>query len=93
MNKSKITIEYNEEYKNKYVEQKVKRPGGRTMTDRVKVAVKNPRCWEVITVENTISYRPGQRLNKKQVESLCRGAKFDVEIGQTGQFRVTNSRY
>ena len=79
--------------KKKSVKQKVKRPNGRYMTDHVMVDVKDPRCWEVITVENTISYTPGQRLTKKQVQGLCSGAGYDVEIGLPGQFRVTNSRY
>lgn len=57
------------------------------------VPVNNPKAWEVITVENSSSYMPGQHLNKKQVQTLCRGAGFDVVIGQPGQFRVTNSRY
>ena len=90
---NKVKIEFDGSRKHKFVEQKVKRPGGRTMTDRVKVPVKDPRCWEVITIENSILYSPGQRLTKKQVESLCRGTLYEVEIGQSGQFRVTNSRY
>ena len=94
MNKSTITIEYDVSMKKKSVDQKMKHPKtGRMMRERVMVDVKDPRCWEVITVENTISYTPGQRLTKKQVQGLCSGAGYDVEIGLPGQFRVTNSRY
>ena len=88
----KIKIEYNESAKKKRVDV-TKNQGSRQVRTMEMVDVKNPRCWEVITVENSMNYTPGQRLNKKQVESLCRGAKFDVEIGQEGQFRVSNSRY
>ncbi len=90
---NKVKIEYDGSRKHKFVEQKVKRPGGRTMTDRVKVAVKDPRCWEVITIENSILYMPGQRLTRKQVEALCRGDRYEVEIGQSGQFKTNHSRY
>ena len=57
------------------------------------IKVNNPRAWEVITVENSINYVPGQRLNKKQVEMLCKGEGFDVAIGQPGQFRQHNRGY
>jgi len=93
MNKSKITIEYDDCMKQKQVVKKVKRPGGRVITDREMVTVKDPKCWEVITVENTVKYTPGYRLNKKQMEVLCRSAKYDVEIGMPGQYRVSSSRY
>ena len=65
---------------------------GRSYTYKT-VPVNNPKAWEVITVENSSIYMHGQRLNKKQVQTLCRGAGFDVTIGQPGQFRVTDSRY
>ena len=94
MNKSKITIEYNVELKQKSVKKNIKSPnrGGRSY-EHVLVDVKEPRCWEIITVENTLSFTPGQRLTKKQVQGLCSGAGYDVEIGLPGQFRVSNSRY
>ena len=73
---------------------KVKRPNGRFITDREMVPVKDPKCWEVITVENTVEFTPGHRLNKKQMESICRSVKYDVEVGMPGQFRkVSNNRY
>lgn len=93
MNKSTIKIEYNNDRKWKFVEQKVKRANGRYMIDRVKVDVKDPKCWEVITVENTISYMPGQHLTKKQVAGLCSGAGYHIEIGLPGQFQKKDSRY
>ncbi len=90
---NKVKIEYDGSHSKKSVKKQVKRPGGRTITDRVMVPVKDPKCWEIITIENSTLYMPGQRLNRKQVESLCRGDRYEVEIGQNGQFRVTNSRY
>ena len=89
----KIKLEYDGSRTQKAVKKKVKRPGGRTIVDRVMVPVKDPRCWEVVTIENSTLYMPGQRLTKKQVEALCRADSYEVEIGQSGQFRVTNSRY
>ena len=93
MNKSTIKIEYDGTKKKKRVEQKVKRPNGRHMIEYLMVDVKDPRCWEVITVENTISYMPGQYLTKKQVAGLCSGAGYHIEIGLPGQFQKKDSRY
>ena len=90
---NKVKIEYDASMKQKSVKKKVKRPGGRTIIDRVMVPVKDPRCWEVITIENSILYSPGQRLTKKQVEQLCRSTRFEVEIGGTGQYTPHRSRY
>ena len=94
MNKSKITIEYDADCLKEQKRVPNKKPGvsGRCYTYET-VEVKNPKCWEVITVENTMTISPGYRLNKKQVETLCRNQKYDVQIGMPGQFRVTNSRY
>ena len=91
---NKVKIEYDGSHSKKSVKKQVKRPGGRTITDRVMVPVKDPKCWEVITVENTVEYTPGHRLNKKQMESICRSANYDVEVGMPGQFRkASTSRY
>ena len=90
---NKVKIEYDGSYTQKSVKKKVKRPGGRTIIDRVMVPVKDPKCWEVITIENSTAWTPGQRLTKRQVEFLCNSTIYEVEIGQSGQFRVTNSRY
>ena len=91
MNKSKITIEYDECCKKKRVE-KSKKTGARTTRTMEYVDVKDPKCWEVITVENTIAYTPGHRLTEKQVKRLCSSAKYDVVIGMPGQYRI-GSRY
>ena len=93
MNKSKITIEYDEAclVEQKRVPHKTK-GGGRSYTYK-SFKVNDPKAWEVITVENTTSYTPGQRLTKKQVQGLCSGAGYHVEIGMPGQFRQHNSRY
>ena len=93
MSKSKITIEYDEACR---VEQKRvphKTKGGGTGYTYKTFKTDNPKCWEVITVENTITISPGHRLNEKQVTALCRNQKYDVQIGMPGQFRITNSRY
>lgn len=90
---NKVKIEYDGSHSKKSVKKQVKRPGGRTITDRVMVPVKDPKCWEIITIENSVLYSPGQRLTKKQVESLCHSARFEVVIGGTGQFTPQRSRY
>jgi hypothetical protein len=90
MNKSKITIEYDVNMKKDRVT--VNDKNGRGRHTEV-VDVKDPKCWEVITVENTMTFAPGYRLTEKQVNALCKNAKYDVSIGLPGQFRVTNSRY
>ena len=87
-----IRIEYDGSMKTKRVEETKGTGMRRTRTMKV-VDVKDPKCWEIITVENTIVYTPGQRLTKKQVESLCRGHKYEVEIGQVDQFKSKQSRY
>ena len=91
MNKSKITIEYDADM---LTEQK-RAPCGKNSKRFIykTIFVNDPKCWEVITVENCMSFSPGYRLNKKQVETLCKNPKYDVQIGLPGQFRVKNSRY
>ena len=93
MKKSKITIEYDEACRTeqKRVPHKTK-GGGKSYTYK-SFKVDDPKCWEIITVENNITLMPGYRLNEKQVKALCRNSKYDVQIGMPGQFRVTNSRY
>ena len=54
---------------------------------KIKKPGKNVRAWEVITVENCISYMPGQCLTKKEVKKLCDDEKYNVQIGPRGQFR------
>ncbi len=90
---NKVKIEYDGSHSKKSVKKQVKRPGGRTIIDRVMVPVKDPKCWEVITIENSITWMPGQRLTRKQVEFLCRSTMYEVEIGQSGQFKTNHSRY
>ena len=92
MNKPTIQIEYDGSMKKKRVEETKGKGSMRTRTMKM-VDVKDPRCWEVITLEDTTSWYPGQRLNKKQVANLCSGAAYNVVIGLPGQFRVNNSRY
>ena len=92
MKQSKIQIEYDEAMKNKRVEESKGTGLRRTRTMKM-VEVKDPKCWEVITVENTMTFTPGYRLTEKQVKAICRNAKYDVEIGLPGQFRKTDSRY
>ena len=93
MNKSKITIEYDEACRMEQKKVPHKRTGGGRSFSYKSVKVNDPKCWEVITVENTVDYIPGHRLNEKQIKALCSNTKYDVQIGMPGQFRVTNSRY
>jgi len=92
MNKPTIQIEYDESMRKKRVDE-TKGKGSSRVRTMITVDVKDPRCWEVITLEDTTSWYPGQRLNKKQVQGLCSGAAYNVVIGLPGQFRITNSRY
>jgi len=92
MNKPTIQIEYDESMRKKRVDE-TKGKGSSRVRTMISVDVKDPRCWEVITLEDTTSWYPGQRLTKKQVEGLCSGAAYNVVIGLPGQFRVTSSRY
>ena len=93
MNKSKITLEYQKDARveQKRVPRKTKGAGRSYTYENIKVV--DPKCWEVITVENSMTFSPGYKLNKKQVEALCKDSKYDVQIGMPGQYRVTNSRY
>ena len=50
-------------------------------------SIKNAKAWEVITVENSIRYTPGQCLNEKEVKTLCNNKTFNVQIGPSGQFK------
>tara|TARA_Y100001938_G_C7971010_1_gene369327 strand:+ start:499 stop:783 length:285 start_codon:yes stop_codon:yes gene_type:complete len=90
MKKSKITIEYDEaclkEQKRVPLDNTKKGRGRPYKYESFKV--KNPKAWEIITVENTVEYTPGHRLDKKQMQQLCRSAKYDVQIGMPGQFRL-----
>ena len=88
----KVQIEYDESMKQKRVEETKGTGNSRTRTMKM-VEVKDPKCWEIITIENSILYSPGYRLSKKQVESLCRGHKYEVIIGGPGPFTPHKSRY
>ena len=92
MTEKTIQLEYDGSRNKKRVDV-VKKQGSRQVRTTEMVDVKDPRCWEVITVENSILYMPGQRLNRKQVESLMRGNSFTVQIGQQGQYKTHHSRY
>ena len=92
MTEKTIQLEYDGSRNKKRVDV-VKKQGSRQVRTTEMVDVKDPRCWEVITVENSVLYMPGQRLNRKQVESLMRGNSFTVQIGQQGQYKTHHSRY
>tara|TARA_R100000008_G_scaffold86465_1_gene79714 strand:- start:660 stop:911 length:252 start_codon:yes stop_codon:yes gene_type:complete len=72
-----ITIEYDLYRLTKDERVKVKGMPGRRIR---KVEVKNPKAWMVSTIENSTDYTPGEYLNKKQVDALCRANKFNVVI-------------
>ena len=89
----KVQIEYDGSMKQERVEETKKGKGNSRVRTMKMVDVKDPKCWEIITIENSILYSPGNRLTKKQVESLCRGNKYEVIIGGPGQFTPHKSRY
>ena len=89
----KITLEYDISCTMEQKRVPMKGKGKKGMSTYKNIPINNPKAWEVITVENSSNYSPGQRLNKKQVQMLCKGEGFDVVIGQPGQFRQHNSRY
>ena len=93
MKKINVTIEYDECCRQKTIQKKVKTRGGGTKIERKTVPVKDPKCWEVITVENTAKLTPGQRLNEKQLDSFMKLSSYNITVGMPGQFRKTNSRY
>ena len=94
--KKKITLEF--DHSLTYEEKKVavnKGTQGKksTMMRYKKVPVKNPKAWEVITVENSVQYAPGQRIDKTLVDRMCSGAMWEVTVGQPGQFKTQHNRY
>ena len=91
MSKSKITIEYDEACRTE--QKRVPHKNNKKSFTYKSFKVNDPKCWEVIIVENCMSFSPGYRLNEKQVKALCNNPNYDVQIGMPGQFRVTNSRY
>ena len=74
---NKINIEYDRYQLTKDVRVKVKGMPGRRIK---KTEVKDPNAWMVCSVENSTDYTPGQYLNKKQVDSLCKANRFHVII-------------
>jgi len=93
MKKINVTIEYDECCRQKTIQKKVKTRGGGTKIERKTVPVKDPKCWEVITVENTAKLTPGQRLTEKQLNVFMNLSAYNITVGMPGQFRKTNSRY
>ena len=41
---------------------------------------KDPGLYKVITVTNSVAYKPGELLEKKVVDKLCSGRIFSVKI-------------
>jgi len=74
---NKINIEYDRYQLTKDIRVKVKGMPGRRIK---KVDVQDPKAWMVCSVENSTDYTPGQYLNKKQVDSLCKANRFHVII-------------
>ena len=86
MKKSVIEIEYDASFKKKEIRKTVKKKGRKTI-DRKMVEVKDPKCWEVITVQDNCNWMPGQRLNEAQMKLLTKMNSTTVRIGLPGQFR------
>ena len=74
---NKINIEYDRYQLTKDIRVKVKGMPGRRVK---KIEVQDPKAWMVCSVENSTDYTPGQYLNKKQVDSLCKANRFHVII-------------
>ncbi len=74
---NKINIEYDRYQLTKDIRVKVKGMPGRRVK---KIDVQDPKAWMVCSVENSTDYTPGQYLNKKQVDSLCKANRFHVII-------------
>ena len=86
MKKSVIEIEYNASLRKKEIRKTVKK-NGRKMVEREMVEVKDPKCWEIITVQDNCNWLPGQRLSERQVKLLTNLNSTTVRIGLPGQFR------
>ena len=41
---------------------------------------KDPDLYKVITVTNSVAYKPGELLEKNVVNNLCSGKSFSVKI-------------
>jgi len=94
--KKKITLEFDHSmtYEQKQVlVEKGTRGKKSTVRRYKKVEVKNPEAWAVITIENSVKYTPGERLDKSAVDRMCSGAMWEVLVGQPGQFKTQHSRY
>ena len=91
--KKKITLEFDHSCLTEQKRVPAKGKNKKGIFTYKNIPINNAKAWEVIMVENSSTYAPGQRLNKRQVQTLCRSVGFDVVIGQPGQFRQTNSRY
>ena len=87
-NERTITLEYNEEWKTERKRVKDKKSGRDTMKD---IPVKDPKCWMVITAENTMFVHPGERLSVGKVKGLMRN--HTVKIGMVGQYRKNHRGY
>tara|TARA_B100001094_G_C17762642_1_gene591142 strand:- start:247 stop:531 length:285 start_codon:yes stop_codon:yes gene_type:complete len=86
MKKTVIEIEYDASFKKKEIRKTVKK-NGRKLVERTKVDVKDPKCWEVITVQDNSNWMPGQRLTEAQFKLLTKMNSTTVRIGLPGQFR------
>ena len=94
--KKKITLEFDHSltYEEKKVAVNKGTQGKKSTVMRYKkVVVKNPKAWEVITIENSVKYTPGERLDRSAVDRMCSGAAWGVLVGQPGQFKTQHNRY
>ena len=87
-NERVITLEYNEEWK---TERKVVKNRKTGRTEHKTIQMKDPKCWQVITAENTMFVQPGERLPVGKVKNLMRN--HTVKIGMVGQYRTNHRGY
>jgi len=84
MKKSIIEIEYNKDMKTERKVFKNKKTGQK---EHKTIQLKDPKCWEIITVQDTYKWFPGQRLSETQINFLTKMNNCTVRIGLPGQFR------
>ena len=80
MHEKKITFNFDSERLVTDKKVPIKSKGNGRSYRYKRVNVKNPKPFEVVNIVNSVSYVPGQKLTKKEVENLCLNKKWLVEI-------------
>ncbi len=90
MKEKRIQIEYNADQKTERKVVKNKKTGRK---EHKSITLKDPKCWQIVTVKNHNTLMPGSWLTRNQLDILIKSTKTDVEIGMPGQFRVNSRGY